>query len=329
MSRSRIVPAWFFAATLAGSIVAAQAAKVGDTTGTGPWPAYAESVEGFPDHTIFRPEKWPPGRVPVYLWGNGGCSANGMSHAAYLREIASHGYLVIALGNPAATPAGPGAAPARGPGAGAGGRAGGGAPRAGGAGLPPPPATPPTPADDPTQVQQHRDSLEWITRESTRAGGEFAGRVDLAKIAVGGHSCGGLQALAVSDDPRIRTTLVLDSGVYNSRVGTRSGVAIEKDDLARLHAPALYLIGGPSDIAYPNAVDDFERINHVPVMFASLPVGHGGTFSQPDGGEWARVSTAWLDWQLKGDAEAGKEFLGPQCRLCTTEGWEIKQKKLP
>jgi hypothetical protein len=178
-------------------------------------------------------------------------------------------------------------------------------------------------------VQQHRDSLDWITRESTRAGGEFAGRVDLTKIAAGGHSCGGLQALAVADDPRIRTTLVLDSGVYNSRVGTRSGVAIEKSDLKDLKGPVLYLVGGTADIAYPNAADDFERLEHVPVMFASLPVGHGGTFSQPNGGEWARVSTAWLDWQLKGNAEAGKEFLGPQCRLCTTDGWEIRQKKLP
>lgn len=314
MSTSRNNPGLFFAAILAGALGSAQAANVGDTTGSGPWPAHAQTVDGFPDHTLFRPGKWPDGKVPVYLWGNGGCSANGMSHAAYLREIASHGYLVIALGNPAAARAGgPG-----GPGA-----------RAGGAGLPPPPTTPPRPADDPTQVQQHRDSLEWITRENARAGGEFANRVDLTKIAAGGHSCGGLQALAVADDPRIRTTLVLDSGVYNSRVGTRSGVAIEKSDLKDLKGPVLYLVGGTADIAYPNAADDFERLEHVPVMFASLPVGHGGTFSQPDGGEWARVSTAWLDWQLKGNAEAGKEFLGPRCRLCTTEGWEIRQKKLP
>jgi dienelactone hydrolase len=320
MSRSPDLSSLLLVATLTtGTISGAQAAKVGDTTGTGQWPAYAESVDGFPDHTIFRPGKWPDGTIPVYLWGNGGCSANGMSHAAYLREIASHGYLVIALGNP--QPERPrGTGPAR----------GAGGPRAGGAGgLPPPPATPPTPADDPTQVQQHRDSLEWITRESTRAGGEFAGHVDLTRIAVGGHSCGGLQALAVSDDPRIKTTLVVDSGVYNSRVGTRSGVAIEKSDLAKLHAPVLYLIGGPSDIAYPNAADDFERINHVPVAFASLPVGHGGTFSQPNGGEWARVSTAWLDWQLKKNADAGKEFAGPKCNLCGDERWEYKQKNLP
>jgi len=323
MSTSRNLPSLLLVTALAaGMIGGAQAAKVGDATGTGASPAYAESVDGFADHTIFRPEKWPDGKVPVYLWGNGGCSANGMSHAAYLREIASHGYLVIALGNPAAERSGPpaGAGPARGPGAG---------PRAGGPALPPPPATPPTPADDPTQVQQHRDSLQWITRESTRAGGEFAGHVDLARIAVGGHSCGGLQALAVSDDPRIKTTLVVDSGVYNSRVGTRSGVAIEKSDLKKLHGPVLYLIGGKNDIAYPNAADDFERINHVPVAFASLPVGHGGTFSQPDGGEWARVTLAWLDWQLKKNAAAGKEFSGPQCRLCTDARWEFRQKNLP
>lgn len=34
--------------------------------------------------------------MPVLLWGNGACVDNGLAHAAFLREIASHGYLVIA-----------------------------------------------------------------------------------------------------------------------------------------------------------------------------------------------------------------------------------------
>ena len=38
----------------------------------------------------------------------------------------------------------------------------------------------------------------------------------------------------------------------------------------------IYILGGPSDIAYPNGMDDFARIGHVPVAVANLPVGHGG-----------------------------------------------------
>jgi hypothetical protein len=32
---------------------------------------------------------------------------------------------------------------------------------------------------------------------------------------------------------------------------------------------------------------------------------------QPNGGDWASIAVNWLDWQLKGDASAGKWFWAP------------------
>ena len=84
---------------------------------------------------------------------------------------------------------------------------------------------------------------------------------------------------------------------------------VTKDHLKKLHAPVLYIIGGPSDIAYANAMDDFARVEHVPFALAGLDVGHGGTYHQPRGGEFTRVALAWLDWQLRGKQEASKMFL--------------------
>jgi len=313
----------FLAGWLAHS---ATAAVIGDPSGTGPSPGIAETHAGLPNHTIYRPQRWPTTPVPVYLWGNGGCSNNGLAHAAYLRQIASSGYFVIALGPPqqgggpraAAPPAGAppaGAAPPPRAGAGA-----GAPPRAGAAGPPP--------GNDPTTPAQLLEGLDWATRENARADSELRGHLDLTRVAVGGHSCGGLQALAISHDPRINTTLVLDSGIY-IRPGGRSGVAIDKTQLTRLHAPVFYLTGGPSDIAHENALDDFAKLERIPVFLASLPVGHGGTFSAPDGGDWARVTTRWLDWQLKRDADAGRDFAGAACRLCTDSRWTVMQKNLP
>src|SRR5690606_627762 len=109
-------------------------------------------------------------------------------------------------------------------------------------------------------------------------GGSLTGKVDVTRIAAMGHSCGGLQALAAGADRRVTTVVAFASGVYNRPGSGLSGVQISKDDLAKLHTPVAYVIGGPEDIAYPNAADDFERIAHVPVMLANLPVGHGGTF---------------------------------------------------
>src|SRR4030095_1339095 len=74
------------------------AQQVGAPSGTGPYPAIAESREELPHHTVDRPVEWPREPMPLYVWGNGGCSANGLAHAAYLRQIASHGYVIVSLG---------------------------------------------------------------------------------------------------------------------------------------------------------------------------------------------------------------------------------------
>ena len=278
--------------------------------GSGPYPAIAESRADAPGYTIYRPLQPPPDAMPLVLWGNGACRDNGLSASHFLREIASHGYLVIANGAAREE-------------------------RAALAELPPPPsppAGPPPPAparsDDETSVAQLLAAIDVATR-ANGSDGPLAGKVDIGRIAVMGHSCGGLQALAAGADPRVTTVVAFASGVYNRPDSGRSGVQITKDDLARLHTPVAYILGGPQDIAYANGSDDFARIGHVPVMLANLPVGHGGTFPLVDGGDWARVGTAWLDWQLKGDTQAARWFVGAGCRLCTTFGWTVQRKQFP
>jgi hypothetical protein len=68
--------------------------------GSGPYPADYETSAGLPNHTIYRPQTLPPERLPLLVWGNGGCAANGTGQINFLREISSHGFLVIASGAP-------------------------------------------------------------------------------------------------------------------------------------------------------------------------------------------------------------------------------------
>jgi len=100
-------------------------------------------------------------------------------------------------------------------------------------------------------------------------------------------------------------------------------------DLAKLHTPLIYLTGGPTDIAYAGAEGDFKAINGLPIFDASTDKGHGGTWFQLDGGFMAKPVVAWLDWQLKGDTAASKQFLGADCGLCTDPRWTVKKKNLP
>jgi len=297
---------------------------IGSPAGTGSLPAVAESREDLRAHTIYRPLQMPATPLPVLIWGNGGCSDNGLSHSIFLREVASHGYYIIALGYPrsepvvrpanAQAPARPPAAP---PGA-----APGAAPRrgqiGGGGELPADPTE-----TDATVVAQMNMALEWATAMNELTGSSLRGHLDMTRVAVAGHSCGGLQTIKFSADPRIKTSMIFDSGVYNVP-GGMSRVKVSKFDLYSVHGPTAYITGGPTDQAHPNAMDDAGRIKHVPVFLGWLPVGHGGTFSQPNGGDWASIAVKWLDWQLKSDAGAGKWFVGEDCGYCRDSRWRVE-----
>src|SRR5690606_6137996 len=86
------------------------------------------------------------------------------------------------------------------------------------------------------------------------------------------------------------------------------------------------ILGGPSDIAYENGMDDFARIDHVPVAVADIDKGHGGTYWEPNGGAAAEVVVDWLDWHLRADANASRRFLGADCGLCTDAEWTFEAK---
>ena len=281
---------------------------IGVPSGTGAYPAIAESRADASGYTIYRPAKMPRGKLPLVLWGNGGCRDNGLSASHFLREIASHGYFVIANGAPREErKVQDKLVPFTGP-------------------PPPPPGTPMAPpraTPDQTTYQQLLGGIDWAQKS------HFARQVDTSRVAVMGHSCGGLQALAAGADPRIDTVVAFASGVYIRANTGVSGINIVKEDLKKLHTPVAYILGGPTDIAYPNGTEDVERINHVPVFLANQPVGHGGTFALANGGDWARVGTAWLDWQLKKDRQAGAQFTGSACGLCTAQGWTIVRKQFP
>lgn len=278
--------------------------------GTGPFKAIAEVDPGLRTHTVYRPANLAAlgaRKMPIVVWGNGACANVGNRFRWFLSEISSHGYLIVAVG-----PMGPPSseiwradAPQPKPGA----------------------ATPPTLAPPATHSAQLVQAIDWAIAENSRKGGRYFGKLDPTKIAVMGMSCGGAQAMEVSADPRIVTTVMWNSGLFPDPTTMGGGKPMSKDDLKRVHAPIAYIGGDESDVSFPNANDDYDRLNHVPVFRAyQKGIGHGGTYGEPNGGSFGKVGVAWLDWRLKGDAAAGRMFVGPQCGLCKDPAWVVKQK---
>lgn len=277
--------------------------------GSGNFPAIMVVDPALPEHVIYRPADLSrlDGRsLPVVVWGNGGCSADAASSRLHLLEIASHGYLVIAAGR---ILSGPGAADAR--------------------------ETVAQPAADgalPAAAVSAGDlaaGIDWALTENARRESEYFGLIDTQQIAVSGRSCGGLLALRVAADPRVKAVVLHNSGTFP--VGTEimvGGVDGSRNLLDGLHTPVIYIMGGQSDIAWQNALDDFAALESQPVVIASQDVGHGGTFRQPNGGEGARLAVAWLDWQLRNSSRAGELFTGEECGLCTASDWTVMRKSI-
>ena len=289
-------------------MAAAQAKRdaIPNTAGDGPFPAVMEMDPSLPDHVIYRPRDLSAmgdRKLAVLAWGNGGCSDDGASARLHLAEIASYGYLVIAPGE---IRSGPHAMSPRKP-----------SRSAGADGQLPPPAT---------TAEDVRAGIDWAIAQAGKSDSPYAGHIAIAQIAVAGHSCGGLQAIELAPDPRVKTVMIDNSGVFNDGVQAIAGMHVDKAMLGGFHTPTLYILGGPTDIAYANGVDDFSRIEKVPAVLLNLPVGHGGTFFEPMGGAVAHVAVDWLEWQLRGDRTAARTFKGQNCRLCSGTDWTIEKK---
>ena len=211
--------------------IMAEADRMPDTPGTGRYPALTEVDPLLDGYVVYRPQDLAPfagGKLGVFVWGNGACAADGTSSRQHLAEIASHGYLVIA---PGGWKSGPNARDPRDP-----------------------PRPPGSPFTTPTTASDLAHALDWAIAENGRTGSRYLGLIDPSAIALGGFSCGGIQALRLADDPRVDTLVVQNSGIFIEQPpgGATGEMAMSKDQLKAIHTPVLYLLGGETDIAYAN-----------------------------------------------------------------------------
>ena len=245
---------------------------------------------GIKDGTIFRPADLKGAeKYPIFVWGQGGCSQNGMDTSAAMAEIASHGYFVIADGVP------------------------------GGGGK----ANRPLTADMVAMGKPLLAYVDWAIAENGKPCSAYFDSLQANKIASNGFSCGGLMAEGTAGDPRLTTWGLNSSGMMSANQnfyktvhtpvlmvqGGTSDIAYENglrdyDNLSKLAVPILYFsknIGHGGDL-FSTRGGDFTKIN-----LAWLNWQLKGDMTATGKGR----------------------LVGAGCSYCSDSAWEVKSANLP
>lgn len=171
-----------FGPDIDGACTASQAANA-NANGSGPYDVVVETNgdPGINEGTIFRPATLGGDEIfPIFVWGEGGCSLDGLSNSASMAEIASHGYFVVADGTP-----------------------GGGSSR----------------SMDTNNVPGMGEPLlayiDWALAENSKPCSAYYHALDASKIASNGFSCGGLMSTGTAGDPRMTTWGSTSSGTFS------------------------------------------------------------------------------------------------------------------
>ncbi len=166
--------------------------KVPDFGGSGPHKAIAVREKSLTDFVIYRPVNMDAAmtverlgmfatgtakkdKLPVLVFCNGGCMDTSIGYENMLTDIASYGYVVVAIGELQMLAQ--------------------------------------HEKDQHTPSSMVKKALDWICQQATDPASPYYKKIDTENIAAAGHSCGGAQVLANAADPRLKTYLILNAGM--------------------------------------------------------------------------------------------------------------------
>ena len=166
--------------------------KVPDFGGSGPHKAVAVRERSLPDFVVYRPMNLDAAmrvgrlgmfqtgevkkeKLPVLVFCNGGCMDTSIGYENMLTDLASYGYVVVAVGQLQMLAQ--------------------------------------HEKDQHTSSSMVQRALDWICQQAADPSSSYYNIIDTEKIAAAGHSCGGAQVLANAADKRLKTYLILNAGM--------------------------------------------------------------------------------------------------------------------
>ena len=156
--------------------------------------AIAVKEASMPDFVVYRPKDLlhvhaRQGAVPLLLFGNGACSDTSIGYERMLTEIASHGYIVVAIGELMMQQG--------------------------------------ERKEGHTPSSELKRGLDLMLQLCRTKGSDYYSYIDTTRIAAAGHSCGGAQVLANAADPHLKTYLILNAGMGDMEMAGASMASLK------------------------------------------------------------------------------------------------------
>ena len=155
-----------------------------------------------------------------------------------------------------------------------------------------------------------RRGIDWVLRQNGNPESSLYGRVNVTQIAVLGHTqAGGAAAAAVGGDVRVDTTVLINGGSPKDLRGPVLIMTAEHDPWSQSGLLAF------TETSVPAAFIDLRSTDAQAVLTETRRV--------------AGPVTAWLRYQLWGDATGRSWFIGSNCGLCGRAEVYLRSKGLP
>jgi len=158
------------------------------------------------------------------------------------------------------------------------------------------------------QGTEMTSAINWLTTQNSRSTSKYYNKLDLSRLAAGGHSQGSISTFAIAGDSRLKTTIHVAGGSFDG-----SGPS-------KLRKPALYIDGSEDTLALSNVKRDYTNTT-VPVWFGILS-GVDHIYAARNG---LPAITAWLRWQIAGETTRKSMFISTTCYFCTSS-WTVQYK---
>ena len=187
--------------------------------------------------------------------------------------------------------------------------------------------SPGAPAERVTAVPLLKAAIDWAVKQNGDSTSRFNNKLDLNRIVVMGHSCGGgLAVQLAAEDPR-----VTGLGIWYSGAGLVGARGNDPASLQKIKGPILLITGDEQhDIAFGSGKSTFEAITHTPIFYGwQDDLQHIGTFGARNGGDNGAIARqlARVDDAQRSEPRPGCSK-GPAATLRKDPTWHIQKKKI-